>query len=247
MTTRPLPARPKPLHVQAVQVLAQKKVGQPLSRPPAIAHGLTHGLAEFWDERYAEPGFAFGERPNAFLAAQHQLVTPSMRALVPGDGDGRNGVWLAERGAHVTTVDASPVGVHKARLLAAERGVTIDAHVADLDTWAWPKAEFDFIAAIYLHFPSAQRPRLHRRMVSALKPGGLLLLEGYTPRQLMYRTRGSRGGPSDPDMLFEPDDLAVDFGAAEVLHIEELVVDLAEGERHRGPSAIVRLVARARA
>lgn len=201
--------------------------------------------SDFWDERFAQPGFAFGEAPNAFLAAQKNLVTPTMRAFVPGDGDGRNGVWLAEQGAHVTTVDASPIGVHKARLLAAERGVTIDAHVADLGAWPWPKAAFDFIASIYVHFPQAHRARMHRQMVAALKPGGLLILEGYTPRQLMYRAQGTRGGPSDPDMLFEPDDLILDFAAAEILHLEELVTDLDEGQRHRGPSALTRLVARA--
>jgi SAM-dependent methyltransferase len=202
------------------------------------------GLSHFWDERFAQPGFAFGEAPNVFLAAQKHLVTPNMTAFVPGDGDGRNGVWLAEQGARVTTVDASPIGVHKARLLAAERGITIDAHVANLDTWEWPAEAYDFIASIYLHFPSSQRPRMHRRMIRALKPGGLLILEGYTPRQLMYRTRGTRGGPSDPDMLFEPEDLEVDFGASELLYIEELVSELAEGRRHVGTSAIVRLVAR---
>lgn len=202
-------------------------------------------LGKFWDDRYAEPGFAFGEQPNGFLAAQKHLVTPNMRAFVPGDGDGRNGVWLAEQGARVTTVDASPIGVHKARLLAAERGVTIDAHVADLDQWPWPTTEFDFLAAVYLHFPSAQRARMHRRMIAALKPNGLLILEAYTPRQLQHRHNGSRGGPSDPDMLYEPRDLAVDFAAAEILHLEETTVRLAEGVRHVGTSAIVRLVARA--
>jgi 2-polyprenyl-3-methyl-5-hydroxy-6-metoxy-1,4-benzoquinol methylase len=202
------------------------------------------GIQHFWDERYAQPGYTFGEAPNAFLAAQRGLVTPNMRAFLPGDGDGRNGVWLAERGANVTTLDASKIGVHKAKLLAAERGVTIDAQLGDLDTWVWPQATFDFIASIYVHFPSAQRPRMHRRMISALKPGGLLILEGYTPRQLMYRTRGTRGGPSDPDMLFEPEELEVDFAAAEILHLEEVVSELAEGARHVGTSAICRLVAR---
>ena len=198
----------------------------------------------FWDQRYAEPGFAFGEAPNAFLAAQKPRFRQGMRALVPGDGEGRNGVWLAELGLNVTTVDASKIGVHKANLLSAERGVTIDAHCADLSVWKWPEAEFDVVAAIYLHFPKADRARMHGRMLAALKPGGILILEGYSPRQLLHRANGSVGGPPDPAMLFEPNDLRSDFAAAEIMVLVELEAILAEGKRHTGRSSVVRLIAK---
>lgn len=200
--------------------------------------------AEFWDERYREPGFSFGEAPNAWLALHRALFKVGMRALVPGDGEGRNGVFLAEQGLNVTSIDASAVGVHKAQILAAERGVTLDAQVADLTTWSWPVAEYDLVVSIYLHWPAALRPRMHARMITALKPRGVLILEGYSLRQLVYRAAGSIGGPRDPSMLFEPHDIAKDFAALNIMRLEETRVTLDEGKRHRGPSSVIRLLAR---
>ena len=202
------------------------------------------GPGDFWDQRYAEPGFVFGEAPNEWLATQRGLFKPGMLALVPGDGEGRNGVFLATCGLIVTTIDASGIGVEKANGLAAKRGVTIDARVADLTTWTWPQAAFDVVASIYLHWPSAIRPRLHAAMMGALKPGGILVLEAYTPRQLQHRAAGSTGGPADVDMLFEPDALRRDFAGLEVVRLEELEVVLGEGARHTGRSSVVRLLAR---
>ncbi len=198
----------------------------------------------FWDQRYAEPGFAFGEKPNEWLAAQRDRLKPGMVALVPGDGEGRNGVYLAELGLKVTTVDASQVGVQKAQTLAAKRGVTIDAQAADLTAWHWPNASVDLVASIYLHWPSSLRPQMHRHMIAALKPGGFIVLEAYTPRQLLQRAKGSVGGPTDKDMLFEPSALRQDFASMEIIHLEEVDVALEEGNRHTGPSSIVRLLAR---
>lgn len=208
------------------------------SRQAATPQGM------FWDQRYGEPGFAFGEAPNAFLASQASLLVPGGRALVPGDGEGRNGVWLASQGMHVMTVDASPIGVSKAQRLAASRGVTIDAHCADLADWDWPVGTCDLVVSIYLHFPPEVRGWMHAAMVAALAPGGRVLLEAYTPRQLAHRARGTVGGPPDPAMLFEPDLLSADFAGTTIERLEEAEVDLAEGSRHVGRSAVVRLVAR---
>ncbi len=199
---------------------------------------------ELWDMRYSDAGFTFGEQPNAWLAAQRPQFKVGQRALVPGDGEGRNGVWLAELGLNVTTVDASRIGVHKANMLAAERGVTIDAHVADLTTWDWPTESYDVVAAIYLHWPDEIRTEMHARMIDALKPGGVLILEGYSLRQLVFRAAGSVGGPSDSGLLFDPDDIAIDFLALDVEHLEEERVILDEGKRHRGASSVVRMIAR---
>jgi hypothetical protein len=208
---------------------------KPSSQSPAGSPG------DFWDDKYREAGFSFGEAPNAWLAAQRSSFAVGQRALVPGDGEGRNGVWLAELGLNVTTVDASRIGVHKANLLAAERGVTLDARVADLTSWTWPDREFDVVAAIYLHFPSAVRRLMHRRMIAALKPGGLLILEGYTRRQLVFRASGSVGGPADADLLFDPLEVARDFAHLQFEHIDEERVYLDEGRRHQGSSAVLRL------
>jgi cyclopropane fatty-acyl-phospholipid synthase-like methyltransferase len=198
--------------------------------------------SQFWDQRYAEPGFSFGDAPNVFLAAQGHRLRPGMTALVPGDGEGRNGVWVAGQGLQVVTVDASIKGVEKARALAAARNVSIDAQQADLTVWDWPVAAFDLVVSIYLHFPEAVRRGVHQRIAAALKPGGLLMLEGYTPRQAVHRANGSVGGPPDIAMLFEPDALRRDFAGLEILELAEAEVDLAEGKRHMGRSAVVRLI-----
>ena len=196
--------------------------------------------AAFWDKRYSGEDFGFGTEPNAFLAAQADRLKPGMRALVPGDGEGRNGVWLAGRGLIADTVDVSPVGVAKARRLAAERGVTINAAVADLVTWAWPENTYDIVAALYLHFFDADRPRMHRAMLGALKPGGILILEAFCPEQLEFQKTHRSGGPKTADMLYSKAKLAGDFAGAAVLHLEEADVELTEGHRHSGLGAVVR-------
>jgi len=195
---------------------------------------------DFWNQRYAEPGYAYGTEPNAFLVSQEKLLRPGMKALAVGDGEGRNGVWLAQQGLDVLSVDASQVGMEKARQLAADRGVTLQTQVADLTTWSWPVAAFDVVVAIYIHFPPAVRPAMHRAMFDALKPGGVLVLEAFTPDQLNYRS----GGPPVAEMLYTPELLQVDFAGGEVLLLKTGVTELAEGKYHRGPGAVVRLVLR---
>ena len=181
--------------------------------------------------------------PNAWLAAQRARFKVGQRALVPGDGEGRNGVWLAELGLNVTTVDASRIGVHKANLLAAERGVTIDAQVADLTTWDWPVEQFDVIAAIYLHFPSNLRAEMHFRMLQALEARRRADPRGLFAAPVGLSRRRQRRRTIRPDMLFEPEDIAEDFDTAEIEYLDEARVTLAEGKRHRGASSVVRLIA----
>lgn len=195
---------------------------------------------EFWDSRYAEPGYAYGTEPNAFLVSKAALLRPGMTALAVADGEGRNGVWLASQGLEVLSVDASEVGLRKARELAAGRGVTLRTEQADLATWGWPVGSFDLVVSIYAHFPPAVRARLHRAMLAALRSGGLLILEAFTPDQLRYRS----GGPPVAELLYTADQLRDDFRGAEFLVLEELVTSLAEGKYHHGPAAVVRLVLR---
>jgi Methyltransferase domain len=204
------------------------------------------GPADFWDQRYGARGVSFGATPNVFLASQAARFAKGQRVLVPGDGEGRNGVWLAGLGLAVDTVDASPIGVANALALAAERGVKISAVAADLTSWPWPVSAYDAVVSIYLHFPSAVRRDLHGKMLASLKPGGLIILEGYTPKHLDYQAAGSVGGPQDADMLFTLDMLRGDFADADIVQLDETDVVLAEGTRHRGRSAVVRLIARRR-
>jgi cyclopropane fatty-acyl-phospholipid synthase-like methyltransferase len=195
---------------------------------------------DFWNTRYAEPGYAYGIEPNAFLVSQRQYFQPGMKALAVADGEGRNGVWLAQQGLEVLSVDASAVGLSKARELAALRGVSIRTQQVDLTTWDWPQHEFDVVAAIFIHFPPETRARMHAKMYRALKPGGMLILEAFTPAQLRYKS----GGPPVLEMLYTADMLRAEFPEAEILMCEESLTNLEEGPYHRGQAAVVRLAAR---
>lgn len=195
---------------------------------------------EFWDNRYGEPGYAYGTEPNVFLCDQSSRLPPGARVFVVGDGEGRNGVWLATQGHDVLSVDASPVGLAKARRLASERGVPLQTQEAELSTWDWPVSAFDAVVSIFVHFRPDIRARMHAAMLAALRPGGLLMLEAFTPDQLNYPS----GGPRDREMLYTPDLLRQDMGKGEILLLEELVTELDEGKYHRGPAAVVRLIVR---
>ena len=149
-------------------------------------------------------------------------------------------MWLAQQGLDVLSVDASEVGLRKTQELAVDRGVAIRTEKVDLITWQWPVQKHYVVVAIYVHFPPEVRARMHRCMFEALKPGGILILEAFTPAQLNYKS----GGPPVAEMLYSADMLRIDFAAGEILFIEEAIAELAEGKYHRGPGAVVRLVLR---
>ncbi len=195
----------------------------------------------FWDQRYEGDDYVFGHEPNVWMAENAALLKPKMRALVPGDGEGRNGVWLAQHGLIVTAVDASAVGIRKARKLAAERDVDLDIQMADLRDWNAPEAAFDVVVSAFLHVGPDDRAEIHRKLAGTLKPGGLLLLEGFTPDHL---GRG-KGGPKDTRMMFTEDRLRDDFaGLLDFEHLEALETELPASERHGGPASVIRLRAR---
>ena len=163
--------------------------------------------------------------------------------LCVADGEGRNSVWLAQRGLQVQAFDISDVGVAKARRLAAERGVQVDFQVADCDGYAWPEAAYDGVAAIFVQFADpALRERLFARIQRCLKPGGRLLLQGYTPKQLEYRT----GGPPLLSHLYTEAMLREAFAAMDIELLRDYEADVAEGTGHLGRSALIGLVARRR-
>jgi 2-polyprenyl-3-methyl-5-hydroxy-6-metoxy-1,4-benzoquinol methylase len=195
-----------------------------------------------WNLRFAEPDYIFGTAPNRFLASKKDLFRPGASALCVADGEGRNSVWLAGQGLEVDAFDFSPPAVEKAKRLAAQRGVQVRYQVASVDDWSWPRAAYDVVAAIFVQFAGpAMRERMFERMKQALKPGGLLLLEGYTPKQLEYRT----GGPSQVENLYTAPMLRAAFAGLEILELREYEAELEEGWRHAGRSALIDLVARA--
>jgi SAM-dependent methyltransferase len=195
----------------------------------------------FWDERYDRPDFLFGEAPNAFLARQGQRLPTAGRALAVADGEGRNGVWLAQQGLTVTSIDASPVAQDKARLLAGRHGVSLDIVTADLFAWDWPVAHYDVVAAIFIQFMGpAERRVLFDRMTAALVPGGLFLLEGYRPEQLAYAT----GGPSQVENLYTEPQLRAELGGLMIETVESYDAEVDEGPGHKGMSALIDVIAR---
>ncbi len=200
-------------------------------------------MSEFerWETRFAAPGYLFGTEPNAFLKSQAHLLRPGQKALSVADGEGRNGVWLAEQGLDVRSFDFSPQAVAKARELAKQRGVTLKTEVADLFSWTWPTAEFDVIAAIFFQFAGPDtRDGVFAGIKKALKPGGLLLMEGYHLRQHEFGT----GGPSDAANLWTRDLLERSFSDFSSVQITEEDRELAEGHHHVGMSALVDFVGR---
>ena len=194
-----------------------------------------------WDERYAQDGYLFGTEPNEFLVSQRHWLKPGMSCLAVADGEGRNGVWLAQQGLHVLSVEASAVALEKAKKLAQQRGVAIDFEQADLAHWQWGENRFDVVAAIFIQFaPPALREQMFAGIKRCLKAGGLLLLQGYTPRQLEYKT----GGPSVAENMYTEALLRNALGDMEILHLREHDDHIGEGTAHSGMSALIDLVAR---
>ena len=193
-----------------------------------------------WDVRYAGDTFLFGVKPNAFLATQAGRLVRGASVLAVADGEGRNGVWLAEQGLEVLSIDASSVAQAKATKLAEQRGVSLQLECVDLDTWTFPTSQFDVVAAIFIQFAGPDlRARMFEGMKRALKPGGLLLLEGYRPRQLEYRT----GGPSNVENLYTEEMLRGVFGDLQIVELWSYDIEIEEGAGHKGMSALVDLVA----
>jgi SAM-dependent methyltransferase len=195
----------------------------------------------FWDQKYEMPDYKYGKLPNQFLQEQQVRLRPASAVLLPGDGEGRNSVWLAELGHSVTAVDSSALGLDKTLRLAAEKGVVVDAKLADLEHWAPEPASFDAVVLTYVHLPASWRAQAMQRLARGLRSGGWFVLEAFHPLQLDY----SSGGPKDVTMLYTlqmlRDDLAAS-GLQEALAWEGEVM-LAEGTGHRGPAYVTRCVA----
>lgn len=195
------------------------------------------GRTDF-DRRYAEPGFAYGTEPNAFLASVAGRI-PRGRVLSLCEGEGRNAVFLATLGCRVTGVDASAVGLAKARRLAVERGVAIETVERDLEDFTIEPQAWDAIVSIFAHVPPGLRRRIHREVVGGLVPGGVFVLEAYTPAQV---GRGT-GGPPDPERTMSLADLTTELDGLAFEIARETVRDFEEGRFHRGPGHVVQVVA----
>lgn len=196
-----------------------------------------------WDQRYGAPGYAYGTRPNDFLAAQALQIPEGGAVVELAAGEGRNAVHLAELGYDVTAVDSSAVGLDKARKLARERGVAIRTVHADLADFDLGEAQWDGIVSIFAHVPVPLRERLHAAVPAALRPGGCLILEAYTPQHPLMLGRG--GPPAERIDLFmslallrkELPGLVFEIG-------QEVERPIEEGIFHQGHSAVVQILGR---
>ena len=193
-----------------------------------------------WDERYQENKPTYGEAANDFLVEQVGYLRPG-NCLCLAEGQGRNAVWIAEQGFAVTAMDQSSVGMAKAADLAAARGVALTTAVGDLADFDLGSGKWDNIVSIFGHLPSALRRDVHRRVVEALRPDGIFLIEAFTPDQLA--TEGT-GGPADPDMLLTVNKLRAELAGLEVMFAQEIVRPVNEGDYHKGDCAVVQFIAR---
>jgi len=196
--------------------------------------------APFWDTRYESSEFVFGTNPNDFLKESTPKLAKGSVILCLGEGEGRNAVFLAKQGFSVTAVDMSIVGLQKASRLAQEHSVSINTQVADLAQFEFCENCWNGIISIFCHLPPEIRPHVYQKVVKALKPGGFFILEAYTPRQLAYKT----GGPSNPAMLYELEDLRTDLAGLEMIIAEEKIREIHEGSAHSGNASVVQILAR---
>jgi SAM-dependent methyltransferase len=191
-----------------------------------------------WDERYADSDYLFGTAPNDFLKSVADRLAPNSRILCLADGEGRNGVYLATLGHKVTAVDRSRVGLEKAKKLAEQKQVSIETIEADLAEYDLGVESWDCIVSIFFHIPTEVRNHIYPRIITALKPGGILILESYTPEQLNHGT----GGPLIADLMLTKDGLAHYFNAMTLEHLVELERVVIDGTGHTGMASVVQLL-----
>ena len=192
-----------------------------------------------WDDRYAQNGWAFGTEPNDFLKQQAHLIPPG-RVLCLGEGEGRNATFLAEEGFEVVGVDRSQVGMDKAQGLAQTKGVFIETVVSSIEDFELAEGEWQGIISIFFHLPKELRQKVNRSVVEGLAPGGILVLEGYTPKQLDFGT----GGPPDAERLVSLETLEKELSGLEVVVAQETEREVHEGRMHTGQGSVVQFVGR---
>ena len=199
--------------------------------------------AEIWNKRFAGEQYLFGREPNEFLRAKAGQLRAGGRVLCVADGEGRNSVWLARQGLQVDAFDLAEVGVAKAQRLAESQGVSVNYEIRDCDARDWQPAAYDGVVAIFVQFAEpVMRQRMFANIVQSLKPGGILLLQGYGPKQLDHKT----GGPGVLSHLYTTELLRAELAALDIIELTEYDAELSEGARHSGISALVGMVAKRR-
>jgi len=203
-------------------------------------------MESFWNERYSGEDYAYGTEPNQWLARLLPTLPPG-RILLPADGEGRNSVFAATLGWEAHACDLSSEGRRKAMMLAEKKKVSIEYTIGDFMMIDYPEAAFDAAALVYAHFDPGLRPALLAKTDRCLKPGGHVILEGFSRRHIEWQARHPGiGGPRDPRMLFTMEEINDAFGQYDILYLQEEAIELGEGTGHVGEGCVIRLFARKR-
>lgn len=187
-----------------------------------------------WDKRYAQSEYVYGLEPNVFFKETIDKLEPG-KILLPAEGEGRNAVYAAVRGWDVVAFDSSVEAQKKALKLAKKNNVQIEYQQATYAQFQYKENTFDAIVLIFAHAP--QRSQYHRNLLRFLKPGGILILEGFTKEQINKKT----GGPQSVELLFSKEELLTDFQSLKNIRLEEKEVFLSEGMFHNGLASVIRL------
>lgn len=196
-------------------------------------------MNNMWDSRYDTEEFVYGREPNVFFARSLGPVKPG-KILLPGEGEGRNAVYAASLGWQVQAFDQSRIGAEKAKSLAREMGVEISYEVCDIQEFSIKEGTYDAVGLVYFHLPPPMRKEAHMKLVSSLKPGGILILEAFHKTQLGRKS----GGPPNLELLLSKEMIEEDFGGLEIVLLEETEVDLDEGLFHGGAAKVLRFLGR---
>lgn len=196
-------------------------------------------MSEFWNQKYKTEEYIYGKEPNEFLKINLEGLAAG-KILFAGEGEGRNSVYAASRGWEVDAVDSSTAGKEKALKLASEKNVFVNYQLADLRNFEFGENIYDAIVLIYLHFSEEDRIDVHKKLISALKPGGIIILEAFEKSQL----KNSTGGPQNPDLLYSLENIVADFIDLEFLKFSKTTTRLNEGSHHNGSANIIRLLAK---
>lgn len=202
-------------------------------------------MKEMWNKRYASETYVYGEHPNEFLKAILSKYNLNGSVLLPAEGEGRNAVYAAMVGMNVVAFDISKEGKKKALRLAKKRSLSLDYHVGDFSEMPFKENSFDVVALIFAHFPADIRQDYYNKMIQLLKPGGLVVLEGFSTNQLEWEKKNpNAGGPDNIDLLFSISAVKREFAMLDILELDESVVELREGSLHCGSGSVVRFVGR---
>jgi 2-polyprenyl-3-methyl-5-hydroxy-6-metoxy-1,4-benzoquinol methylase len=194
-------------------------------------------MNNFWNERYAKKAFAYGIEPNQFYKEQLAKLSQG-NILFAAEGEGRNAVYAALQGFEVSAFDSSSEGKNKAEALALENKVTIHYEVKGLEDVHYLENSFDALVLVFAHFPYAIRKKYHKKLVSYLKPNGIIIFEAFGKEQLNFQS----GGPKQLDMLFSEDEIKEEFPGINFSYLATVETTLDEGPYHQGKGNVVRFI-----